>query len=138
MTKLPPPTDLARQLGTMLQNQRVREGLTQSELAERAELSLKYVGEIERGEANVTIQALERLASVLRWDPWSLFAPEQQAMSEGAHQVLVAQVGDARDRLQTILDWLLALNPARRLAADLARVTKADRRKRPRARAGVR
>jgi transcriptional regulator with XRE-family HTH domain len=82
MTKLPPPTDLARQLGTMLQDQRLREGLTQSELAERAELSLKYVGEIERGEANVTIQALERLASVLRWDPWSLFAPEQQAMSE--------------------------------------------------------
>jgi transcriptional regulator with XRE-family HTH domain len=138
MTKLPPPTDLARQLGIMLQDQRLREGLTQSELAERAELSLKYVGEIERGEANVTVQALERLASVLRWDPWSLFAPEQQVMSEGAHQVLVSQVGDARDRLQTILDWLVALNPARRLAADVARSAKADRRKRPRSRAGVR
>jgi transcriptional regulator with XRE-family HTH domain len=131
MTKLPPSTALARRLGTVLQEQRHQERLTQAELGERADLSLKYVGEIERGEANVTVQALERLANALHWDPWSLFAPEQQAISEGAHHVLVAQVGDARDRLQTILDWLTALTPARRQVAEAERVTKSARRQRP-------
>jgi hypothetical protein len=48
----PVPNLLRIRLGKALQKHRLAAGLTQAELAELADLSLKYVGEIERGEAN--------------------------------------------------------------------------------------
>lgn len=67
--RLPPLASLARRLGALLQQQRQRLGLTQAIVAERAELSVKYLSAIERGEANATVNALDRLATVLEWDP---------------------------------------------------------------------
>jgi transcriptional regulator with XRE-family HTH domain len=58
-----------RRLGLRIQVQRTLKGMTQAELAEGADLSLKYVGEIERGEANASTEVVERIADVLHWDP---------------------------------------------------------------------
>jgi DNA-binding XRE family transcriptional regulator len=55
-------------LGAALQKHRLQRGLTQAELAEFADLSLKHVGEIERGEANTTLEVLERLAAAVGWN----------------------------------------------------------------------
>jgi hypothetical protein len=41
--------------GAALQRHRLSRNLTQRELADLSSLSLKYVGEIERGEANTTL-----------------------------------------------------------------------------------
>jgi transcriptional regulator with XRE-family HTH domain len=98
----------------VLQQQRQHHGYTQSELAERANLSLKYLGEVERGEANVTVDALERIAAALEWDPWELFNNERTPISQSVHQLLIAELTGARQRLQTVIDWLLALDPATR------------------------
>lgn len=114
MTPQPRPSMFTQRLGTRLQRQRQRLGLTQAALAERADLSEKYVGEIERGEANVTTQALERIAAVLEWDPWTLFALEQQPISQKVHQLLTTELGGTRRRLDAVLDWLAALDPVRR------------------------
>jgi transcriptional regulator with XRE-family HTH domain len=107
-------TDFTRRLGALLQQQRRKMALTQEELAERADLSLKYVGEVERGEANVTVLALERIAVALGWEPWSLFATRTPPISGRIHQLLMREIGAARDRLQTTFDWLLALDPSKR------------------------
>jgi transcriptional regulator with XRE-family HTH domain len=98
----------------VLQQQRQHHGYTQSELAERANLSLKYLGEVERGEANVTVDALDRIAAALEWDPWELFNNERTPISQSVHQLLIAELTSARQRLQTVIDWLLALDPATR------------------------
>lgn len=108
------PSPFTQRLGASLQRQRRRNNLTQGELAERADLSLKYMGEVERGEANVTAKALERIALVLGWDPWTLFALEQQPISQAVHRLLMSEVGGVRERLRSILDWLDALDPASR------------------------
>lgn len=113
-------TAFTQRVGAMLQRQRLRQALTQAELAERADLSLKYLGEIERGEANATIQALERIALVLGWDPWTLFAQEQQPVAQGVHQVLMTELIGGRRWLQAFLDWVTALDPARREATSLS------------------
>lgn len=107
-------TSLKERLGSVLQQQRQHHGFTQSELAERANLSLKYLGEVERGEANVTVDALERIAAALEWDPWELFNNERTPISQSVHQLLIAELTSARQRLQTVIDWLLALDPATR------------------------
>ena len=52
-------------LGETIRTYRKNAKLTQEELAERADLNFKYLGEIERGENTVSIAALQRIAKAL-------------------------------------------------------------------------
>jgi transcriptional regulator with XRE-family HTH domain len=54
---------------------RKAKGLSQEELAAIAGLHRTYVGAIERGERNVSIDNIERLASALHLDVVDLLAP---------------------------------------------------------------
>ena len=47
-------------------------GLSQEQLAERAGVHRTYVGMLERGEKNVTIYNIERIAKALTVEPASL------------------------------------------------------------------
>ena len=55
-----------RILGGNIRLYRLKAGLSQELLAEKADLHRNYVGDIERGEENVSVDALVRLASSLR------------------------------------------------------------------------
>ncbi len=55
-----------RLLGDNIRLYRLKAGLSQEKLAEKADLHTNYVGDIERGEENVSVDALVRLASSLR------------------------------------------------------------------------
>lgn len=48
-------------LGKRIQSFRKKKGLTQLQLAEMANLSLKHLGEIERGRGNPTLESLHNL-----------------------------------------------------------------------------
>jgi transcriptional regulator with XRE-family HTH domain len=45
---------------------RKRADLTQEKLAERAELNPKYIGEVERGMKNISVDALMRIAEATK------------------------------------------------------------------------
>jgi transcriptional regulator with XRE-family HTH domain len=47
-------------------------GWTQEDLAERAGLSTRYVGQIERAQASMTITVLGRIANALEVEPAKL------------------------------------------------------------------
>jgi transcriptional regulator with XRE-family HTH domain len=51
--------------GQSVRNLRLRLGISQEELAERAELHRTYISGIERGARNVTLRNIERLAKAL-------------------------------------------------------------------------
>ncbi len=53
-------------LGGAIRSYRNRRHLTQEELAELADLNPKYIGEIERGEKIISIEALLRIAKAVR------------------------------------------------------------------------
>ena len=55
-----------RILGENIRRRRKRAGLTQEKLAEKADLTYKYLGEVERGLVNVSLDSLMRLARALR------------------------------------------------------------------------
>jgi len=55
-----------RVLGENILLHRLKAGLSQERLAERADLHPNYIGDIERGEENVSVDSLVRLASSLR------------------------------------------------------------------------
>jgi transcriptional regulator with XRE-family HTH domain len=126
---------LRSRLGTALQKHRLHRNMTQAELAEFADLSLKYVGEIERGEANTTIEVIERLAAAIGWDPMDALAGLREPLSEGVRMLLLDEVREILDRLRNMTKWLQALDPALQAKATRAAAPEKARRGRPSRRA---
>lgn len=62
------------QLGQNVRQRRLALGLSQEDLAERAELHRTYIGGIERGERNVSLLNLVQLASALEMPLTTLLA----------------------------------------------------------------
>jgi len=60
--------------GTTLRKLRDERGYSQEELAERAGLHRNYVGGVERGERNVGLENIVKLARALSISPRELFA----------------------------------------------------------------
>lgn len=56
---------LAKALGEKVRAERVKAGLTQEQLAERANLARNYIGNIERAEYKVTVETLAQIAKAL-------------------------------------------------------------------------
>lgn len=55
-----------RHLGLNIRKIRTEKGFTQDAFADRAGLNRSHMGEIERGESNVTIQTLKIIADALK------------------------------------------------------------------------
>jgi transcriptional regulator with XRE-family HTH domain len=58
--------DIKKILTQRIRFLRELKGFTQEELAEKARLSSKFIGEIERGIGNPTIESLARIAEALK------------------------------------------------------------------------
>lgn len=71
-----------RQLGRRIRALRTKKGLSQEKLAERAGLNGKYIGEVERGTANISIQNIDKLAHVLGVPLLELLALEHELTRE--------------------------------------------------------
>ena len=69
-------------LGSRIKELRKARGLSQEALAEKMDGHPKYLGSVERGEQNPTIEFLMKLAVALKVDLVSLFNFQWQKMSE--------------------------------------------------------
>ena len=65
--------DVERKLGAKLAYIRKSKKLSQMKLAEIVDMNFNYIGQIERGEANVTIKTIKLLANALDVSVSSLF-----------------------------------------------------------------
>lgn len=65
--------DVNRQFGESVRELRKSAGLSQEELADLAELDRSYVGCIERGERNLSIENVCRLARAIGVSPAEFF-----------------------------------------------------------------
>jgi transcriptional regulator with XRE-family HTH domain len=70
--------DLKRVMAVNLRRERHAREFTQEELADRAGLSARYLGSIERGAVSASVTVLGRLAQALRIDPCDLIRGPQR------------------------------------------------------------
>lgn len=73
---------IARELGERLRAYRTQRGWSQEELAERADLHTTYIGQLERGEKNATIESISKVAAALDISLSKLFENISLASSE--------------------------------------------------------
>ena len=66
--------ELQRRLGRNLRAYREARGLSQEAFADKLGYHRTYVGGLERGERNLTLKAVERIAQRLRLDPLDLLS----------------------------------------------------------------
>lgn len=83
---------LSVRIGQRLRKLRHNAGYTQDKTAELAEISGKYLGEIERGEVQVSAQVLEKLATVF-----------QLSLAELVHVDTTLNTHDLKARLLTLV-----------------------------------
>ena len=56
---------LAKTIGERIRNHRTRAGLNQEQLAERCGLHATYIGQLERGEKNATLESMGKIVAGL-------------------------------------------------------------------------
>lgn len=74
--KIVAKTDLKRKFGAVVRDWRNQLGVSQEELAERADLHRTYISDVERGARNVSLQSIAKLAGALEISVSALFPEE--------------------------------------------------------------
>ncbi len=75
------PDELQRSLGEVIRARRTALGLSQEAFAERCKLHRTYAGSVERGERNVTLVNIARIATALGVPP-SVLLDEAERLAE--------------------------------------------------------
>ena len=60
-----PKEDISVKIGLLIRSERLRKGLSQERLAELADLHRTYIGMLERGDKNITVLKLNKVAAAL-------------------------------------------------------------------------
>lgn len=59
-------SEIAKRIGRRIRSYRVELGLSQEKLAEMSGCHSTYIGQIERGEKNATLESVEKISSALK------------------------------------------------------------------------
>jgi transcriptional regulator with XRE-family HTH domain len=95
--------ELRGRVGARVRQLRQARRLTQEELAERAGLSYKFIGEVERGRGNPTLTTLAAISDALGVQLTDLLALDPERPKLTARQA--TQVREALASLETLVEW---------------------------------
>jgi transcriptional regulator with XRE-family HTH domain len=80
---MPQDEDVFRkQLATIILNKRQQMSLSQEEIARRSKLHRTYISDVERGERNISVESLRRIATALDMQVWQLVQYAEEAQVE--------------------------------------------------------
>jgi transcriptional regulator with XRE-family HTH domain len=71
--------DLQKKLGRNLRSHREKHGFSQEDFAHELGFHRTYLGAVERGERNLSLKSVERLAAQLGLDPLTLLGQRPEA-----------------------------------------------------------
>ncbi len=77
MSKPPPSQVFVTRIrfGQVVRERRNALGISQEELADRSALHRTYIGQVERGERNISVDNMERLAGAVGMELWEMLKP---------------------------------------------------------------
>lgn len=75
-------SEIAKQVGQRIRNYRVKLGLSQEKLAELSGVHPTYIGQVERGEKNATLESIEKIANALGLPLSNLFEKLDECTNE--------------------------------------------------------
>lgn len=108
-------TDLRNTVGDRIRAIRKAQGLTQQQLAELSNLDDAYIGSVERGERNFSIDTLEKIVAALQIQPAQLFhSQDHLSESEVAQQSAVDEYAVTVSELS-----VKQINKLRRIVAEV-------------------
>lgn len=102
-------SSIAKTLGIRIRNCRTSQKLSQEKLAELCGCHPTYIGQLERGEKNATVESVEKIARALEVPLWELLRfPEQKSGGEEdwafrCYELAAAQKPEDQQRLYQIL-----------------------------------
>ena len=70
-------SELSIKIGQLIRNRRLQLKMTQESLALQCGIDRSYMGRIERGEVNLTVEKIYEIASVLNISPKELLPCDQ-------------------------------------------------------------
>jgi len=102
--------ELNDRFGNLLAAHRRDAGLTQDDLASKADLSVDSISKLESGKTGASFDAIARLANALRIDPAAFFTDqiETGATSRPAFSKLVAKLARLTDDQLVWIDGVIS------------------------------
>ena len=101
--------EISKAIGQRIRNYRTKAGFSQEKLAELSGCHPTYIGQLERGEKNATIESIDKIATALNV-PMSTLFEQLGGQNDGSRNIplecyefLSAKTPDEQDQLFKIL-----------------------------------
>lgn len=102
-------SEIAKAVGQRIRNYRTQKGLSQEKLAELSGCHPTYIGQLERGEKNATLESIERITAALGISLSKLFeklGAQEDSESNfplACYEFLSAKTAEEQEQLYKIL-----------------------------------
>ena len=102
-------SEIARIVGQRIRNYRTHKGLSQEKLAELVGCHPTYIGQLERGEKNATIETVEKISSALQISLSTLFekldsiSDETQSIPLKCYEFIASKTKPEQEQIYRIL-----------------------------------
>lgn len=102
-------SDITKVLGQRIRHYRITKGLSQEKLAEFSGCHHTYIGQIERGEKNATIESIEKIAMALNISLSKLFEQlggqenDERNIPLECYEFLVSKTQEEQEHIYHIL-----------------------------------
>ncbi len=102
-------SEIAKTIGQRIRNYRTKLGLSQEKLAELCGCHPTYIGQLERGEKNATLESIEKVAAALQVSLAKLFENVGASDADGkniplaCYEFLCTKTEEEQEQLYRIL-----------------------------------
>ena len=105
-------SEIATIVGQRLRLRRQELGYSQELTSEKAGLHPTYIGQVERGEKNATIESIEKICIALDLPLEDLFnkiitTNSKQKIAQKCYDLIISQPKEDQENLYTLLEYLI-------------------------------
>ena len=107
-------SNLTDEIGQRIRSYRLQNGLNQEELAERCGLHPTYIGQVERGEKNATIESISKITNGL-FLPLSKFfenmgsGEDRESYPSEAYNLMMSLFVEEQEKMLKIMEMIVQM-----------------------------